>query len=140
MPGISDPGYYLIKEALKKEIKIVPVPGPTALTVALIASGLPTGSFVFEGFLGRTRAERKKKLNQLKKEKRTIALYEAPHRIRKILSEIEEIIGDREMAIARELTKKFEEVIRGRVSELEAVFQKKEPRGEFTLIIEGEKP
>lgn len=137
MPGISDPGCYLIKEAIKEEIKIVPVPGPTALTVALIASGLPTESFVFEGFVGRSRAQRKKKLNQLKKEKRTIVLYEAPHRIRKILPEIEEIMGDRKMVIARELTKKFEEVMRGRVSELEAVFQKKEPRGEFTLIIEG---
>jgi 16S rRNA (cytidine1402-2'-O)-methyltransferase len=137
MPGISDPGYYLIKEAVKEGIKIVPVPGPTALIVALVASGISMKSFVFEGFLGRSRAERKKKLHQLKEEKRTIILYEAPHRIKKILPEIKEILGERHIAVARELTKKFEEIIRGKVSEVEAVFQKKEPRGEFTLIIEG---
>ncbi len=137
MPGISDPGCYLIKEAVKEGIKIVPIPGPTALAVGLVASGLPTGSFVFEGFLGRRKAERVKKLSQLKDEKRTIVLYEAPHRIRKILPEIRKIMGDRYIAIGRELTKKFEEIIRGKVSEVEVVFEKKEPRGEFTLIIEG---
>jgi len=137
VPGISDPGYCLIKEAVKEGIRVVPIPGPTALIIALIASGLSTESFVFEGFLGRSKAERMKKLNQLKEEKRTIVLYEAPHRIKKILPEIREIMGDRRIALARELTKKFEEIIRGRVSEVEGVFQKKEPRGEFTLVIEG---
>ncbi|TKJ47861.1 16S rRNA (cytidine(1402)-2'-O)-methyltransferase, partial [Candidatus Aerophobetes bacterium Ae_b3a] len=137
MPGISDPGYYLIREAVKKEIRIVPIPGPTALIIALVASGISMESFVFEGFLGRSKAERKKKLNQLKKEKRTIILYESPHRIKKILPEIREILGERNVVVARELTKKFEEIIRGSVSEVEAVFLKKEPRGEFTLVIEG---
>jgi len=137
MPGISDPGYYLIKEAIKEGIEIIPVPGPTALITALIASGLSTESFVFEGFLGRNKAERIKKLNQLKEEKRTIILYEAHHRIKKVLSEVRKIMGDRHIVVARELTKKFEEIIRDRVSEIEIVFQKKEPRGEFTLIIEG---
>jgi len=137
IPGISDPGSHLIKEAVKEGIKIVPIPGPTALAVGLVASGLPTGSFVFEGFLGRKKAERVKKLSQLKDEKRTIFLYEAPHRIRKILPEIRVIMGDRYIAIGRELTKKFEEIIRGKVSEVEAVFEKKLPRGEFTLVIEG---
>lgn len=137
MPGISDPGYYLIREAVKEGIKIVPIPGPTALITALVASGISMKSFVFEGFLGRSKAERKKKLHQLKEEKRTIVLYEAPHRIKKILPEIREILGERHIAVARELTKKFEEIIRGKVSEVEAVFQKKEPRGEFTLVIEG---
>ncbi len=137
MPGISDPGYYLIREAVKEGIIITPIPGPAALIIALVASGISMESFVFEGFLGRSKAERKKKLNQLKQEKRTIILYEAPHRIKKILPQIREILGDRHMAIARELTKKFEEIIRGKVSEVEAVFLKKEPRGEFTLVIEG---
>ena len=137
MPGISDPGYYLIKEAVKEEIKIIPIPGPTALITALVASGLSTESFVFEGFLGRNKAERIKKLNQLKEEKRTIILYEAPHRIKKVLPEVRKIMGDRHIVIARELTKKFEEIIRGKVSEMEIIFQEKEPRGEFTLIVEG---
>ena len=137
MPGISDPGYYLIREAVKEGIKITPIPGPTALILALVASGISMESFVFEGFLGRNKAERKKRLNQLKNERRTIVLYESPHRIRKILPEIKEILGDRNIAIARELTKKFEEIIRGKVSEVEAVFLKKEPRGEFTIVIEG---
>ncbi len=96
-------------------------------------------NFVFEGFLGRSKAERKKRLNQLKMERRTIVLYESPHRIRKILPQIREILGDRYVAVARELTKKFEEIIRGKVSEVEAVFLKKEPRGEFTLVIEGKR-
>lgn len=137
MPGISDPGYYLIREAVKEGIKITPIPGPTALILALVASGISMESFVFEGFLGRNKAERKKRLIQLKNERRTIVLYESPHRIRKILPEIREILGDRNVAIARELTKKFEEIIRGKVSEVEAVFLKKEPRGEFTIVIEG---
>jgi len=137
MPGISDPGYYLIKEALKEEIKVVPIPGPTALVTGLVSSGLPTDSFVFEGFLGREKGERIKRLKKLREEERTIVIYEAPHRIKKVLSEIRKILGDRRIAVGRELTKKFEEIIRGRISEVEEVFEKREPRGEFTLIIEG---
>ncbi len=137
MPGISDPGYYLIKEAVKEGIEIIPIPGPTALALGLVASGLPTQSFVFEGFLGRKKAEWLKKLNRLKEEERTIVIYVAPHRVRRILPEIRKILGDRQIAVARELTKKFEEIIRGKVSEVEAVFEEKKPRGEFTLVIEG---
>jgi len=137
IPGISDPGCYLIKRAVENQIKIVPIPGPCALVLALVVSGLPTERFVFEGFLGRTRKERINKLNELSCEKRTIIIYEAPHRIQKILPEIKQILGDRQIAVTRELTKKFEEVIRGRVSEVEKVFARKKPRGEFTLIIEG---
>lgn len=139
MPGISDPGYYLIKRAVEAQIRIIPVPGPCALVIALVVSGLPTGSFVFEGFLGRTRKERMNKLKNLSREKRTIVIYESPHRIRKTLPEIRQILGDRQMALARELTKKFEEVLRGRVSEVEKIFIQKKPRGEFTLVIEGAK-
>jgi len=137
MPGISDPGYHLIKEAAKEGIEIIPIPGPTALALGLVASGLPTQSFVFEGFLGRKKVEWLKKLKRLKEEERTIVIYESPHRVRKILPEIRKILGDRQIAVARELTKKFEEIIRGKVSEVEAVFKEKKPRGEFTLVIEG---
>jgi len=140
MPGISDPGYYLIKEAVRGGIEIIPIPGPTALALGLVASGLSTQSFVFEGFLGRKKVEWLKKLNRLKEEERTIVIYEAPHRVRKILPEIRKILGDRQIAVARELTKKFEEIIRGKVSEVEAIFEEKEPRGEFTLVIEGKPP
>lgn len=137
MPGISDPGYTLVKTGIKEGIRMVPVPGPTALILALVISGFPTDSFVFEGFLGRSRKVRRKKLINLNKERRTIVLYESPHRLQKVLPEIREILGDRRAVIARELTKKFEEIIRGTLSEIEEVFQKKKPRGEFTLVIEG---
>ncbi|RLE06850.1 16S rRNA (cytidine(1402)-2'-O)-methyltransferase [Candidatus Aerophobetes bacterium] len=140
MPGISDPGYYLIKEAVKEKIKIVPIPGPTALAIALVASGLPMDNFVFEGFLGRRKSERMKKLKKLREEERTIIIYEAPHRLKKTLEEIREVLGDRRIAVGRELTKKFEEIIRGRVSEAENIFKERTPRGEFTLVIEGKAP
>jgi len=139
MPGVSDPGHFLIKKAIENQIKVVPIPGPCALVTALVVSGLTTESFIFEGFLGRTKKERVNKLKSLSAEKRTIIIYEAPHRIQKTLSDIKEVLGDREIAVARELTKKFEEVLRGRVSEMEKIFSQKEPRGEFTLVIEGAK-
>ena len=137
MPGISDPGYCLIKRALEHQVKVTVIPGPCALLLALVSSGLSTERFVFEGFLGRTRKERIKKLRQLSTEKRTIVIYESPHRILKILPEIKEVLGDRRIAVARELTKKFEEVIRGRVSDLEKIYTQRKPRGEFTLVVEG---
>ncbi len=137
MPGISDPGYCLIKEAVRKEIKIVPIPGPTALISALTVSGLPTDSFIFVGFLGRKKGKRVNKLKVLKEEERTLIIYEAPHRLRKVLREIKDVLGDRQIVVARELTKKFEEILRGKISEVEALFEEKEPRGEFTLVVEG---
>ena len=139
MPGISDPGYSLIKEAIKQGITIVPIPGPAALIVGLVASGLPTHSFVFEGFLGRKKGTRLKKLTLLEEEERTIVIYEAPHRVRNVLSEIREVLGDRQMVIGRELTKKFEEILRGSVSEIEKILEKRKPRGEFTLVIQGKR-
>lgn len=137
MPGISDPGYYLIREAIKEDISLVPVPGPTALILALIASGFPTHSFVFEGFLGRNKEKRAQKLRKLKKEERAIVIYVSPHRIKKVLAEIEQILGDRRIAVVREITKKFEETIRDRVGKVIKIFEEKKPRGEFTLVIEG---
>jgi len=139
MPGISDPGLSLIKEAIKEGIKIIPIPGPTALISALVSSGFSTTEFVFEGFLGREKSVRLRRLKRLKDEERTIIIYEAPHRIKKILPEIKEILGDRRITIGREITKKFEEIIRGRVGEIEKLFEKRKPRGEFTLVIEGVK-
>jgi len=139
MPGISDPGLSLIKEAIKEGIKIIPIPGPTALISALVSSGFSTTEFVFEGFLGREKSVRLRRLKRLKDEERTIIIYEAPHRIKKILPEIKEILGDRKITIGREITKKFEEIIRGRVGEIEKLFEKRKPRGEFTLVIEGVK-
>jgi len=139
MPGISDPGYYLIKEAIKEGISLIPVPGPTALILALIVSGFPTHSFVFEGFLGRNKEKRIHKLRKIKEEERTIVIYVSPHRIRKVLSEIRQILGDRRITVVREITKKFEETIRGRVGEVIKIFEEREPKGEFTLVIEGKK-
>jgi len=139
MPGISDPGYELIKEAIEKGIRVVPIPGPVALITALVVSGLPVRNFLFEGFLGRNRNERLKRLRELREEKSTIIVYEAPHRIRKLLPEIRQVLGDRQIAVARELTKKFEELIRGKVSQMEEIFRQRQPKGEFTLVIEGKR-
>ncbi|MEK7818541.1 MAG: 16S rRNA (cytidine(1402)-2'-O)-methyltransferase [Bacteroidota bacterium] len=135
-PGISDPAFGLIKEAIEKNIKIIPLPGATAFVPALIASGLVTRSFVFEGFLPLKKG-RKTKFDELKNETRTIVLYESPHRILKILNEILENFGERQISIGRELSKKFEEIIRGNTSFLINYFSNKEPKGEFVLVIEG---
>ncbi|MFQ6618968.1 MAG: 16S rRNA (cytidine(1402)-2'-O)-methyltransferase, partial [Fidelibacterota bacterium] len=114
-PGISDPAFYIVREAIKNGYKVTSIPGPTAFVSALVISGLPTDRFVFEGFLPR-RKGRKKRLDQLREENRTIILYESPHRLKKTLAELYSYLGDREIAIARELTKKFEEVTRGALS------------------------
>jgi len=136
-PGISDPGSQLILEALNRKVPVVPIPGPSALITALIISGLPTRNFVFEGFLPRTGKKRREKLEKLREETRTIILFEAPQRLINTLKEIHQLWGDRKAAVARELTKKFEEVKRGRISELLTYYQNNPPRGEICLIIEG---
>ena len=137
MPGISDPGYDLIREALQEDVPVVPIPGPSALIGALVVSGLPTDSFVYIGFLPRKPGERRKALRALENEERTIVLYEAPHRLRASIQDILDILGDRQVAIARELTKIHEEVLRGNASEMLAHFQEIQPRGEFTLVVQG---
>lgn len=111
-PGISDPAFHIVQQALEKGISIIPIPGPTAFISALIASGLPTDRFVFEGFLPQKKG-RKTKLEQLKSETRTIILYESPHRILKTINDIFLYFGNCDVVVARELTKKFEEIIRG---------------------------
>ena len=138
MPGISDPGYVLINAAIEENIKIIPIPGVSASLTALVASGLVKKSFIFEGFLSRKKSERRKYLIANKDEKRTIIIYEAPHRIKKTLSDILELWGDRKMTLARELTKKFEEIIRGSISDIIIQLNQKKIKGEITLVIQGD--
>lgn len=137
MPGISDPGYELVRAALERGFPVIPVPGPSAMVTALAASGLPTDAFVYLGFLPRRPGERRRTLESLRGERRTLALYEAPHRLLDTLADILDTLGDRPVAIARELTKVHEELWRGTVSGALAHFAERGPRGEFTLIVAG---
>jgi 16S rRNA (cytidine1402-2'-O)-methyltransferase len=134
-PGISDPGYHLIRLAKQNNVPITVVPGATALIAALSLSGLPCHNFIFEGFLPVKSAARRKKLEQFRQEERTLIFYESPHRLVKALKDIEEVLGDPYLACARELTKKFEEIKEGPASALRAHFSGKKPRGEFVLLI-----
>jgi len=136
-PGISDPGYYLINRAIEEGIRVMPVPGPSASIAALSVSGLPTDAFVFEGFLPSKKTARQKKLRELSGERRTLILFEAPHRLASTLRDIAEVLGDRKIVLTRELTKVFEEVIRGRVSEVIAEIEGRRLKGEMTLLLEG---
>jgi 16S rRNA (cytidine1402-2'-O)-methyltransferase len=135
-PGISDPAFAFVREAIARGIRVIPVPGASALLPALVVSGLPTERFVFEGFLP-VKKGRRKRLEALMEEGRTIVLYEAPHRVRRTLKDLHEVLGDRDAVLAREMTKKFEEVLRGRFTELMERFRQKEPRGEFVIVIAG---
>ena len=135
-PGISDPAYHIVQSALQSGIPIIPIPGPSAFVSALIVSGLPTDRFVFEGFLP-IKKGRKTKLEILRAEPRTIVLYESPHRILKTLGEIHASFGDRRVVVARELTKKFEEIVRGQISAVLQELSKKPTRGEYVVVVEG---
>lgn len=139
MPTISDPGYELVVEATHEQIAVVPLPGANAALTSLIASGIQTQPFYFYGFLSRQKKDRKKELELLKNQQATMIFYESPHRLKETLQQIEEILGNRQMTICRELTKKFEEFIRGTTSELVEWANHGEVRGEFCLIIEGNK-
>lgn len=134
-PSISDPGFYLVREAIKYGIKVTAIPGPSAVTAGLIISGFPTDRFVFEGFLSRQGGKRKRKLAELINEPRTIVFFEAPHRLIDFLKDCLEILGDREIAIIRELTKKFETIKRGKISELIDFYSHNTPKGEFVIVI-----
>ncbi|MDD4201840.1 MAG: 16S rRNA (cytidine(1402)-2'-O)-methyltransferase [Candidatus Omnitrophica bacterium] len=134
-PGISDPGYVLINAAIEKGFDMEAIPGPTALINALSISGKPTNKFVYEGFLSNKSSQRRKRLEQLKDEQRTIVFYESCHRIVKMLTDIFEIRGDIEIVCAREMTKKFEEIHRTKVSNIIEVYKNKKPKGEFVVII-----
>ena len=137
-PGISDPLYHLVKLALEEELKVVPIPGPSAAVAGLTVSGLPIDRFSFEGFLPRKK-RRTKTLKMLVEEKRTIVLYESPQRITKTLRELSELMGDRQAAVARELTKRHEEVIRGRLKDLADLAENRKWKGEITLMIGASK-
>jgi 16S rRNA (cytidine1402-2'-O)-methyltransferase len=135
MPGLSDPGYELIVAAIERGISVVPIPGASAVITALVVSGLPTDQFLYVGFLPRRKGQRQRLLSSIVDEPRTIVAFETPHRLREALSDIEEILGNRRLSVCRELTKVHEEIFRGRVSQARKHFV--EPRGEFSLVIEG---
>jgi 16S rRNA (cytidine1402-2'-O)-methyltransferase len=135
MPGISDPGYELVVAAARQGVRVVPIPGPSAITAAVAVSSLPTDQFTYLGFLPRRKPERLRLLEQVAQEPRTLVVFEAPHRLTDALKDMLEVLGDRRVAIVRELTKLHEEVFRGTMSEAVEHFQ--EPRGEFTIVIDG---
>jgi 16S rRNA (cytidine1402-2'-O)-methyltransferase len=135
-PGISDPAFYLVREALAHSIPLVPIPGASAFISALVVSGLPTERFVFEGFLPQKKG-RKTRLDILAREERTIILYESPHRVVRTVEDIISNWGERNIVVARELTKKFEEIVRGPASLVLRELSNRKTRGEYVLIVEG---
>jgi 16S rRNA (cytidine1402-2'-O)-methyltransferase len=136
-PTISDPGYLLINEAIAQGIRVIPLPGPSAFLTALSGSGLPTDAFIFSGFLPRKHTARLKIMEEIKEEKKTLIFFESPHRILSVLEEFYSVLGERRVVIARELTKKFEELICGTLSEI--IHRKWQVKGEITLLIEGKR-
>jgi 16S rRNA (cytidine1402-2'-O)-methyltransferase len=138
MPGISDPGHEVVSSAVVQGIRVEPIPGPSASISALAISGLPTDRFVFEGFLPKKPGKKKKVLESLKDDARTIIIYESPYRLLKTLKDIQEVLGNREVAVCRELTKKFEEIIRGKAGDVLARMQDKKVRGEIVLVVSGQ--
>lgn len=136
-PGISDPGAILVSECLKAGIPVVPIPGASAVTASLPVSGLPSDRFVFEGFLPQRAGERRKRLDRLRHEEKTLVFFEAPHRIAKTLEEMSEIFGDREATMCREVTKFHEEIIKSTLGMLLADLKGKRVRGEITLVVAG---
>jgi 16S rRNA (cytidine1402-2'-O)-methyltransferase len=136
-PTISDPGYYLITGCIAAGIPVSPVPGPTAPLAALAASGLPTDAFLFAGFLPRKPGARQKRLEALAPLRETLLLFESPHRLLRLLEELQLRLGDRRVAVCRELTKLHEEILRGRLSEVVERFKGKIVKGEITIVVEG---
>lgn len=134
-PGISDPGFYLIRESIKEKIPIIPLPGPTASISALIASGFPTDSFTFYGFIPKKEKAKKKLLEEIKSSGKTAILYESPYRIIKTLKLIADIMPERSICIAREMTKRFEEFIRGKPKDIYSDMKGKAVKGEITLVV-----
>lgn len=138
MPGISDPGYLVVRAAIAAGIDLEVIPGPSAVLTALVLSGLATDRFVFDGFLPRKGGERSKRLAEVSAEKRTVVLYEAPHRVARTLADLAAACGgNRRVALARELTKLYEEVWRGTLADAVAHVAEREPRGEYVVIVEG---
>jgi len=136
-PGISDPGFYLIRAAVREGIPVVPVPGASALLAGLVVSGLPSDRFAFEGFLPKREGRRRKRLSALASEERTTVYCEAARRVKRLLEEMLELWGDRDVVVCRELTKKFEEVLRGKLSEVLAQVGDRELKGETVVVVAG---
>ncbi len=136
-PAISDPGYHIINMCIEAGIDLVPIPGPSALLAAVVVSGFPLHSFIFEGFLPAKKSRRVRRLNVLRDEQRTTVFYESPYRVLKFLADVLEVLGDRELVIAREITKMYEEIYRGTVSQAIQKFTETTPKGEFTIVIRG---
>lgn len=136
-PAISDPGYQLVVQCIEAGITVVPIPGVSACITAASVAGLPLHNFVFEGFLSPKPGKRRRQLEGLSDERRTLIFYESPHRLIPFLEAVMKFLGNRRIAVARELTKKFEEIFRGNVSEAIEKFQVVLPRGEFTVVIAG---
>ena len=139
-PGISDPGEVLVKLCREEGLSVTALPGACAAVTALSGSGLPSRRFAFEGFLPQDKKEREEALSLLKEETRTVILYEAPHRLVKTLKELYNVLGEREIALCRELTKLYEEYKRTTLSEAIAFYEGETPRGEFVLILQGKDP
>ena len=137
MPGISDPGEDIIKQAIEHNIDIEVLPGATASITALVGSGLETAKFAFEGFLDRDKKVRRNQLEELKEERRTIIFYESPHRLKDTLKDMLKVLGNRRIAVNREITKKYQEIIREDIETVLNIFNEKEVKGEFVLIVEG---
>lgn len=136
-PLLSDPGFRLVQAVIGEGIPVIPIPGPSALTAVLSASGLPTDSFIFEGFLPAKKNARRGKLASLREEERTLVFYEAPHRVRESLLDLLKILGDRAVVLGREVTKIHEEFLRGPVSQVIIEAKRREWRGEITLVVAG---
>ena len=136
-PGISDPGFRLIRRTIEEGISIVPVPGASAVIAALSVAGLPTDAFIFRGFLPHKPKKRRDLLQDLEGMRETLVFYESPYRILETLHDILDILGDREVVLARELTKTYEEILRGKVSEIQAHVDERKLKGEITLVIQG---
>jgi 16S rRNA (cytidine1402-2'-O)-methyltransferase len=137
MPGVSDPGHEIIRESIDQNIRVEVIPGPSAAITALVVSGLPTDHFLFEGFLPRKPGKKTKRLKELKNEEGTIIIYESPFRLARTLEDIRMVWGERRVAICRELTKKFEEVIRGKAGEVLEKIKGRKIRGEVVVVVEG---
>jgi 16S rRNA (cytidine1402-2'-O)-methyltransferase len=137
MPGISDPGEDMVRICIEEGIDFEVLPGASAIITALVASGLSTERFSFEGFLDRNKKKRRERLEKIKRDDRTLIFYESPHRLTDSLKDMKEILGDRLVTVARELTKRYEELIRGKISDVIEHFKENNPRGEFVLLIEG---
>ncbi len=136
-PGISDPGYLIVRECVARKINVICLPGATALIPAIVQSGIPSDRFVFEGFLP-VKKGRKKKLTALAEEERTLVIYESPYRVLKTLQDLKEYLGqDRSISVSREISKKFESTVNGKLAEVLEYFEHKKPKGEFVFVVAG---